>query len=322
MNSFSEKECKIKYLPVAFFSMILGMSGFTLAFQKAETILNFPFVLSLYFLVFTLLCFFIISFAYLIKIIRFTNEVKDEFSHPIKLSFFPTFSMSLLLISTLFIPINILVSKYIWILGSLIQFIFTIRIISIWIQESKFEIKHMNPSWFIPAAGNLLVPFAGVHHFSLEISWFFYSIGIIFWLVLLAIFFNRIIFHSPLPDKLLPTLFILLAPPSLGFTSFLSLTGEITEFSKLLYYFALFLFCLLLAQIKMFKKIKFYLSWWAYSFPIAAITTSSMLMFRELDIFIFKYISIFLFSVLNIIIIILLFRTFIAITKHEICVKD
>jgi tellurite resistance protein len=322
MDINSKKECKIKYLPVSFFSMILGMSGFTLAFQKAEVILDLPFIFSHYFLTFTLLCFFILFFAYLIKILKFIEEVKEEFTHPIKLSFFPTFSMSLLLISTLFIPINILLSKYIWVFGSIIQFMFTIRIISIWIQDSKFEIKHMNPSWFIPAAGNLLIPFAGTHHFSLEISWFFYSIGLIFWLVLLSIFFNRIIFHSPLPEKLLPTLFILLAPPSLGFISFLKLTGEITEFSKILYYFALFLFFLLVAQIKMFKNIKFYLSWWAYSFPIAAITTASMLMFKELDILIFKYISLSLFFVLNVIIVTLLIKTFMAIKNNQICIKD
>ena len=146
--------------------------------------------------------------------------------------------------------------------------------------------------------------------------------GLIFWIILLIIFFNRIIFHSPLPEKLLPTLFILIAPPAVGFISFVKLTGEISAFSKILYYFGLFLVFLLFAQIKIFKKIKFYLSWWAYSFPIAAITIASILMFHEAGISSFKYIALVFFGILNLIIILLIIKTSIAILKKEICVEE
>ncbi|MEA2065322.1 MAG: SLAC1 anion channel family protein [Patescibacteria group bacterium] len=317
-----KKECRIKYFPVSFFSIILGMTGFTIAFQKAEQILQMPIQLSWYILMITILFFIIISVIYLTKIIKFKDDVKNEFNHPIKLSFFPTFSISFLLLSVAFLSINIIISKYLWLTGATIHFIFTIKIISIWIQHSKFKIKHMNPSWFIPAVGNILVPVAGVSHFPSEISWFFFSIGLFFWIALFIIFFNRIIFHNPLPDKLLPTLFILIAPPAVGFISIVKLTGEISEFSKILYYFGLFIVFLLFAQINLFRKIKFYFSWWAYSFPIAAITIATILMFHETNIGLFKYLSWILFFMLNIIIILLLIKTTIAISKREICIEE
>jgi len=317
-----KKECRIKYFPVSFFSMILGLAGFTIAAQKAEQILKIPINLSYPILIITLVFFGIIFTIYLVKIIRFKDEVKKEFNHPIKLSFFPTFSISLLLLSIAFLSINLIISKYLWVFGTIIHFMFTIKIISIWIQHTKFKIKHINPAWFIPAVGNILVPVAGVSHFSPEISWFFFSVGLFFWIILLIIFFNRIIFHTPLPEKLLPTLFILIAPPAVGFISFVKLTGEINAFSKILYYFGLFMVFLLFAQIKIFKKIKFYLSWWAYSFPIAAITIASILMFHETSISSFKYISLILFGILNLIIILLLIKTSIAISKREICIEE
>lgn len=317
-----KKECRIKHFPVSFFSMILGMAGFTIAFQKAEQILQMPIHLSWYILMITILFFIIIAVVYLIKIIRFKEDVKNEFNHPIKLSFFPTFSISLLLLSVAFLSIDMVISKYLWLLGTIIHFIFTIKIISIWIQHTKFEIKHMNPAWFIPVVGNILVPVAGVSHFSSEISWFFFSIGLFFWIALFIMFFNRIIFHNPLPDKLLPTLFILIAPPAVGFISLVKLTGEINEFSKILYYFGLFIVFLLFTQINLFRKIKFYLSWWAYSFPIAAITIATILVFHETNIESFKYLSWTLFSVLNIVIILLLVKTTIAIFKKEICIEE
>lgn len=237
-----KKECRIKHFPVSFFSMILGMAGFAIASQKAEQVLHMPIHFSWYILILTSAIFIIISIVYLIKIIRFNGAVKNEFNHPIKLSFFPTFSISLLLLGIAFLSVNMLISKYLWIFGTITHFIFTIKVISIWIQHTKFEIKHMNPSWFIPAVGNILVPVAGVSHFSPEISWFFFSVGLFFWIALFIIFFNRIIFHNPLPDKLLPTFFILIAPPAIGFISLVKLTGEVNEFSKILYYFGLFIF--------------------------------------------------------------------------------
>ena len=317
-----KKECGIKYFPVSFFSVILGMAGFVVAYQKVEQIFKVPIHLSLYILTLTVILFVIISILYLIKIIRFKDEVKNEFNHPVKLSFFPTFSISLLLLSIAFLSVNMLISKYLWTAGTIIHFIFTIKIISIWIQHTKFEITHMNPAWFIPAVGNMLVPISGIAHFSSEISWFFYSTGLFFWIILLVIFFNRIIFHNPLPAKLLPTLFILIAPPAIGFISFVKLTGEVGEFAKILYYFALFLTILLFVQIKMFSKIKYYLSWWAYSFPVAAITIASILMFDETSINMFKYISLVLFGILNLVIILLFTKTIISISKKEICIKE
>ncbi|MFP3442800.1 hypothetical protein R0K18_34200, partial [Pantoea sp. SIMBA_133] len=80
-----------------------------------------------------------------------------------------------------------------------------------------------------------------------------------------------------LPAKLLPTLFILIAPPAVGSISWFQLVGEINAFGRILYYIALFLTLMLLTQTTRFIKLDFFLSWWAYSFPIAAITIASFL---------------------------------------------
>ena len=37
---FMKKECRLKYFPISFFSVILGMTGFTIASQKIESILK------------------------------------------------------------------------------------------------------------------------------------------------------------------------------------------------------------------------------------------------------------------------------------------
>lgn len=48
------------------------------------------------------------------------------------------------------------------------------------------------PAWFIPVVGNIIVPLAGVRFAPAEVSWFFFSIGLVFWIVLLAIVMYRL----------------------------------------------------------------------------------------------------------------------------------
>lgn len=68
-------------------------------------------------------------------------------------------------------------------------------------------------SWIV---GSIIIPIAGVKHGFVELSWFFFSVGLIFWLILLVIVLYRMFFHAPIAEKLMPTLFILFAPPAIG----------------------------------------------------------------------------------------------------------
>jgi len=316
------KGLRLKYFPISSFSIILGLTGITIMFQKAESYLDIPGETSSGLLMASCIVFVLISVIYLVKIIRYPAEVRAEFAHPIKLSFFPAFSISLLLFSIAFLDIATSISYFLWVTGSAIHLIFTIGILSIWMQHTKFELHHINPSWFIPVVGNLLVPVAGVIHCSKEISWFFFSIGLIFWIMLFMIFFYRIIFHHPLPEKLVPTFFILIAPPAVGFISYVKLTGEVDAFARILYYTAIFMVVLLFSQAKMFYRVRFSLSWWAYSFPISAVTIASILMFHKTGDPLFETLAYSLFSLLCLIIGILIVKTLAATFRREICIEE
>jgi tellurite resistance protein len=188
--------------------------------------------------------------------------------------------------------------------------------------RTEFEIVHLNPAWFIPVVGNILVPIAGVSHAPAEVSWFFFSIGLLFWPVLLTIIFYRVIFHGSLPDRLLPTLFILIAPPAVGFLSYVRLTGGLDMLALLFYYSALFFTLLLLAQLAWFARLKFFLSWWAYSFPLAAITVATFVMYEQSGKLLFARLASILLGVATVVIIGLFLRTALAVGRKEICVEE
>jgi tellurite resistance protein len=246
----------------------------------------------------------------------------SELRSPVRLSFFPTISISLVLLSIGTMHDATALSEALWIIGGVAHLGFTLFIMQIWLHESRFETGHMNPAWFIPVVGNILMPVAGVTHGYIEISWFFFAIGFLFWLVLLAIVFYRMIFHAPLPNRLLPTMFILIAPPAVGFIAYMRLTGSLDPFSRILYYSALFLTLLLLTQAHRFARLEFYLSWWAYSFPMAAITIATMVMFEKTGETFFSTLGYVLLAVVSVLVAFLVIRTARAIAGKEICVEE
>ncbi len=313
---------RLQHFPIAWFAMIMGLGGLTLAWSRAEDLLGLPLSLSPYLLVLSTLLFLALALVYALKAIKYRAAVAVEWNHPIKMSFLPTFSIALIILAIGWLSVSVTYSKWLWTVGSVLHLLLTLHIITQWMHQTKFEIVHLNPAWFIPVVGNILVPIAGVQHAPPEVSWFFFSIGIVFWPVLLAIIFYRVIFHGSLPERLLPTLFILIAPPAVGFLAYLRLTGAIDAFALVLYFSGLFFTVLLLAQLPWFLRIRFFLSWWAYSFPLAAITLATLAMYHHTGSSLFLALSGVLLGITSAVVVGLFVRTVIAVARREICLQE
>jgi len=274
-------------------------------------------------LYFTLALFGVVSILYLAKAVSHPDTIKKEWNHPIKVNFFPLIAKIFLVLSVVYLERDMQISYYAWVTGAVLQMLASVFIISSWINQSHFKIEHMTPGWFIPIVGAIIVPIAGVKHGFLEISWFFFAVGLFFWMALFTIVMYRMIFHASIPDRLLPTLFILFAPPAIGFIAYVKLGGgELDAFARILYYFSLFMFVLVLFQLPMLAKINYYLSWWAYSFPVAAKALATLLMYHLTKNPFFKSIAVFELGFLILIIVVLLIRTLMAVARGEICVED
>ncbi|MEJ2118863.1 MAG: C4-dicarboxylate ABC transporter, partial [Alphaproteobacteria bacterium] len=174
-------------------------------------------------------------------------------------------------------------------------------------------------AWFIPAVGNVLVPIAGVPLGYTEVSWFFFSVGMVFWLILMTLIFNRLVFHNPMPERLLPTTVILIAPPAVGFVAYTGLVGGIDPFARVLFYAAVLFALIVLTQLPKLARLAFGISWWAYSFPIAALTVATFI-YAEMTASAFHRNAAYgVFAVLAVIIGLLLLRTVRAVFAGEIC---
>jgi tellurite resistance protein len=146
-----------------------------------------------------------------------------------------------------------------------------VTIIGRWIRHNT-EIQHASPAWFIPVVGNVVVPIAGVPLGYATVSWFFFAVGLTFWVPLFTIVLYRLIFHDPLPPRIAPLLFILIAPPAAGFVAYMQLTGgQLDLLGYVLAASALFIALVLAGLAGLFVRLPFALSWWAFTFPSAAL---------------------------------------------------
>jgi tellurite resistance protein len=318
----TEEISQLEHFPISFFAMIMGLTGLTLGWRKASEALEWSMTVGHILACLALFAFVILAIIYLVKAMKYPDAIKAELKHPIKLSFFPAMSISLILLSVCFLPMSPAFAQMLWMVGIVLHLGLMLFVLTSWVNHDHFQVGHLNPSWFIPAVGNVLVPITGIPLGFVEISWFYFSIGMIFWIILLVIVFNRVLFHDPLPAKLLPTMFILIAPPAVGFVAYIKLVGDLDSFARILYYIGLFFTLFLVVQAPRFARLPFFLSWWAYSFPMAAITVATFVMHEKTGIQGFEYLAFVLLAMLTSIILMLLVKTTRAIMGKEICVPE
>lgn len=311
---------RLAYFPINLFGAIMGFSGLTLASLKLSNLGYLSHTIFELLAVLTIFLFLTITFTYALKAIKHPHEVQHDFQHPIAVNFFPAFSISLILLSLIMKEFSMPVADILWHLGMVIHLLLTIVILNSWLHHEKWQITHMNPAWFIPVVGNIIVPLGAVHFSHPELGWFFFSIGLVFWVLLFSLVVYRLFFHPPMMKILEPTLFILIAPPAVGFTSYIALQGgEIDAFAKILFYTALFLTILLLSRLPQFIKVPFALSWWAYTFPIAAMILAAFEMYKAMQLAIYLYIAVSLLIGLTILITHLSLKTLMAIKNKQLC---
>ena len=304
------------------FSSVMGLAGLALAWQRSEQALVLPPVLGGVTTVIALVAFGVVGLIYLAKLVRFPREVLAELRHSRKLNVFPAISISFMLSAVLLLDRLPATSAALWAGGAGLQFSLTLHTMSTWLFGQRSELAHTDPIWFFPLVGNMVAAATGVDHASLELLWFFFSVGFAFWITMFMAVFQRMMLHPPFPEKLTPTFFVLIAPPAVAFLAYYELAGSLDAFGRVLYYAALFMTLLLFANLRSFVRLGFSLLAWSYTFPLAAIVLATFVMTSETGSAWLRVIAGVLLVIVTAIVAVLVVRTAMAAIRGEICVPD
>lgn len=275
----------LKFLGPAWFSVVMGLSGLALAWQSAAPALGdmatgLALVLAA---VATLLCVVLLVLS-LLRWQRYPIALADDLKHPVRHPFVATLPVALLLLSTLGVNLGLphALCQAVWWLGSLTQLWATAWVLGRWLAPQTGALTQpgalwpgVTPALFIPVVGNVVAPLAGVPLGHSEWSLAQLGVGAGFWPVVLVLVLIRRLTHGPVPERLLVTWVIAVAPPAVIGLSLLRL-GAPEALAQALWGMAAFTLVWVAFQARRIINQPFSLPYWALSFPLAALSTLTL----------------------------------------------
>jgi tellurite resistance protein len=268
----------VELIPIGLFGSVMGLVGLAMSWRLAATRHGFSDVVADVMAVVAVLVFVMLSMAYIIKTITSWVVVRDEWHHPITSNLFGTFWICLLLLPIELVRVAPTVACCIWVLGAVGMMTFAWMTLNRWLCLMQ-QRAHATPPWIIPVVGLLDLPLAlpslglSLPH---ELPWLALCVGLFFTLPLFTVIFSSLIFEAHLPDSLRPSLMILLAPFVVGASALMSVMEQVNLFVEALYLLGVFLFFVLMGQMRHLRSCcPFRVSWWAVSFPLAALSIAA-----------------------------------------------
>lgn len=243
---------------------------------------------------FNIALFFVLFIPWTLRWFLFKKEALEDLQHPVISNFYPTFAVALLVLAVNFIVIghNLFVGSLFWLAGAISTIFFGVLIPFIMYKGEHVALDHINAAWFIPPVGLIVMPIAGsllIPHYDgvmqeliIFINYFGWGAGFFIYLSLLAICMYRFILHHPLPNTLVPTIWITLGPIGAGIIALVNLikNSPFITISEPFFVFAFifwgsgiwWLLIAILMTIHYIRTIKlpYAMSWWAFTFPLGA----------------------------------------------------
>jgi tellurite resistance protein len=270
---------QLDYLPINLFASVMGLTGLSIAWRLAQSRYGAPAWVAASIGDIALVAFVAVALGYAVKLATAPQAVRAEFRHPIAGNMFGTFVISLLLLPIILAPMSLRLAQAIWAIGAVGMAALAWLIVNRWMSDRQ-SVAYATPAWIVPVVGLLDVPLAlpslGLPQMH-AVAVFGLAVGLFFALPLFTLIFSRLLFEAPLPDALRPSLLILTAPFSVGFSAYLATTGDIDLFAQSLYMLMLFMLAVLLPRLRLLGRCcPFRVSWWAISFPLAASASAAL----------------------------------------------
>ena len=215
------------------------------------------------------------------RLARWPQSLRTEWMHPVRYVFLAAPSASMILLATLGLALEPLLGlprawcDALWSLGAVLQAALTLGVLWRWQRLRAARWPGVTPGLLIPVVGNVLVPLAGVSLGHGDWAWLQWALGVALWPLVLVLLWQRIVRIGPWPARLRPSVFVLIAPPSVVGLGLLQGAAPLL-WPALLWGLALVFLLLALRQLPGCFEQPFGMPMWSLSFPLAALATLSL----------------------------------------------
>ncbi len=211
-----------------------------------------------------------------LKLVFYPDVIRDDLSNPIILSNSGTFSMALMILSTYINAFDGSLAIGVWILGVALHILliiwFTYRYI-----VRDFNITVVYPSYWIVFIGITMGAITAHVHGLSEIGFIFFLFGFIAMLITLPLVIYRYLRYPNESDANKPLICIFTAVMSILIVGYTNSVNVISNgFLMVLYSIAFVFFLFALSKVIEYRKLKFYPSYSAFTFPFVITAIASV----------------------------------------------
>ena len=248
---------------------------------------------------FNVILFFVLLIPWTLRWVLYTKEALADLEHPILSNFYATIAIAMLVLSANFTIIeeNIFIGEIFWFVGTGLTIFFGILSPFIMFKGEQVTMDHINPAWFIPPVGLIVIPIPGsfiidqysgfIREIVIFLNYFGWGAGFFLYMALCAICTHRFILHRPLPNVLAPTIWINLGPIGAGtvalinlvnHSAFITVREPFFVFGLIFWGFGIWWTVMAIAMTLYYMrkmKLPYALSWWAFTFPLGAYVAGS-----------------------------------------------
>ncbi|XP_004343597.2 hypothetical protein CAOG_07723 [Capsaspora owczarzaki ATCC 30864] len=226
----------------------------------------------------------IFAILYLLKLMMFPRKIVKEWKHPIKSNFFSTATITLLLYAFIVARFSLDFAKVLFWIGAPLQLFQAVVITARWITRSQSKYT-VNPSWMMPAVGNLVAAFVGpaLSADYREAGWLWFSFAFLMYIALFTLTLQRAMFGQPIEDRMRPLTFIWVAAPAVAFVAYLQLSGTFDMFARFLFFDMLVTFFVLTWCFfsSYYGRNLFEVGYWAYVFPLDTVALATVVYWAQ-----------------------------------------
>ncbi|MEY2688521.1 MAG: hypothetical protein RL375_2719 [Pseudomonadota bacterium] len=255
----------------------MGWAGLALAWLRAGPLMGeMAGALALVAGAVATLGFLLLAGASVMRLRRYPEAARADLAHPVRYGFVATFPAALILLATLAVALGgpELWSEALWWAGCALHLAVTLWVLSrVWLgnQAGGLQWPGVTPLLIVPAVGNVLAPLAGVSLGHADWAAAQFAVGLFLWPLVTALLLVRVTQVGMWPERMLPSAFVLIAPPAVIGLSALQL-GAPLALGWMCWGIAVFTLLWVGRLARRIAEVPFGLAHWSLSFPLAALS--------------------------------------------------
>jgi len=193
-------------------------------------------------------------------------------------AYLPVWTFPPLILAAALAPSAFTAARVLVIVFLVLMLVFGASIVGEWI-TADIDIDRSHPVYFLPVVAGPLVAADALSAVRLHaLAEAAFGIGVISWLVMGSLMWNRLFFRPRLPAALVPTMAIEFAPPVVAGVAYFALdSGRIDLIARALAGYAVFMALVQLRLVPIYARLTFSAGFWAFTFSYATGAQDAML---------------------------------------------